>query len=99
VVQSSCLGNDLNGYRGHQAEVRGAGRDGSPHADRCHPAAMPVTPVGACSTCLHQKIIRSGRGSTFSMCLRHKTDPAFAKYPPLPVLRCPGYERRESAPT
>jgi hypothetical protein len=58
---------------------------------------MPFTPVGACSTCLHQKIIRSGRGSEFSMCLRHRTDPAYAKYPSIPVLRCPGHEPGPSA--
>jgi hypothetical protein len=34
-------------------------------------------PVGLCATCVHQKIIRSGRGSTFSMCLRSRQDPAF----------------------
>jgi L-amino acid N-acyltransferase YncA len=49
-------------------------------------------PLGLCSTCVHQKIIRSGRGSTFSMCLRHRTDPAYPKYPRLPVMACPGHE-------
>jgi L-amino acid N-acyltransferase YncA len=49
-------------------------------------------PLGLCSTCVHQKIIRSGRGSTFSMCLRHKTDPSYPKYPRLPVIECPGHE-------
>ena len=30
------------------------------------------------------------------MCLRHRTEPAqYAKYPPLPVLACPGHERRD----
>ena len=28
------------------------------------------------------------------MCLRHKTDPRFPKYPRIPVAACPGYERR-----
>ena len=50
--------------------------------------------AGLCDSCRHQKIIRSGRGSEFSMCLRHKTDPRFPKYPRIPVGRCPGYERR-----
>jgi hypothetical protein len=49
-------------------------------------------PVGLCATCVHQKIIRSGRGSTFSMCLRSRQDPAFPKYPRLPVTACRGYE-------
>ena len=51
--------------------------------------------AGLCDTCAHQKLVRSGRGSEFSMCLRHRTDERFPKYPRLPVERCPGYERRE----
>jgi len=44
---------------------------------------------------MHQKVVRSGRGSVFSMCLRHRTDERFPKYPRIPVESCPGYERRE----
>ena len=47
---------------------------------------------GLCANCIHQRLIRSGRGSTFSMCLRHKTDPAYPKYPRLPVTACAGHE-------
>lgn len=28
------------------------------------------------------------------MCQRSFTQPEYRKYPPLPVVRCPGYERR-----
>jgi hypothetical protein len=52
--------------------------------------------AGLCDSCVHQKIIRSGRGSEFSMCLRSKTDQRYPKYPRLPVLECPGYEKRTS---
>ena len=52
------------------------------------------TPTGLCGTCAHQRIVRSGRGSTFSMCERGLSDPAWLKYPPLPVLRCRGHEPR-----
>jgi hypothetical protein len=31
------------------------------------------------------------------MCERSKTDERFPKYPRLPVLECPGYEKRTSA--
>jgi hypothetical protein len=48
---------------------------------------------GLCATCAHQKEIRSDCGSVFVMCLRGLTDAAYPKYPRLPVLRCPGYER------
>jgi hypothetical protein len=48
--------------------------------------------AGLCDTCAHQKIVRSGRGSVFSMCLRHRTEPErYRKYPTLPVRACPGY--------
>jgi len=48
--------------------------------------------AGLCDSCVHQKLIRTGRGSEFSMCLRSKTDSRFPKYPRIPVERCPGYE-------
>jgi hypothetical protein len=49
-------------------------------------------PAGLCDSCRHQKLIRTGRGSEFSMCLRSKVDPAYPKYPRVPVTQCPGYE-------
>jgi hypothetical protein len=53
--------------------------------------------AGLCDNCVYQKLIRSGRGSVFSMCLRSKTDERFPKYPRLPVRECAGYERRGAA--
>jgi hypothetical protein len=51
--------------------------------------------AGLCDTCRHQKVVRSGRGSEFSMCLRHRTEPErYPKYPRLPVTECRGYEKR-----
>ncbi len=48
--------------------------------------------AGLCDSCEHQKVVRSGRGSTFSMCLRHRTEPErYPKYPRLPVLACAGH--------
>jgi hypothetical protein len=52
-------------------------------------------PAGLCDGCVHQKLVHTTRGSTFSMCLRNRTEPdRFRKYPPLPVRACPGYEPR-----
>jgi hypothetical protein len=52
--------------------------------------------AGLCDACRHQKLIRNTRGSTFSMCLRSKTEPdRFPRYPRLPVGQCPGFERRD----
>ena len=48
--------------------------------------------AGLCDSCEHQKIVRSGRGSVFSMCLRHRAEPErYPKYPCLPVRECAGY--------
>jgi hypothetical protein len=38
--------------------------------------------------------VRTGRGSEFSLCKRSKTEPAYPKYPRVPVLVCRGYEKR-----
>jgi hypothetical protein len=52
-------------------------------------------PAGLCDSCAHQRIVRNTRGSSFSLCERSKTDPAYPRYPRVPVVECPGYERRE----
>lgn len=58
-----------------------------------------MTPrFGLCDACAHQRIVRSGRGSVFTLCQRHKTDPRFRKYPPVPVAQCVGFERRPEPP-
>lgn len=59
--------------------------------------ALAAVKAGLCDTCAHQKLIRTGRGSVFSMCLRSKTDERFPKYPRIPVERCPGYEERPAS--
>jgi hypothetical protein len=56
---------------------------------------VTVTRAGLCDSCAHQQVVRNTRGSVFSLCLRSRTDPAYAKYPPLPVLTCPGHEPRD----
>jgi hypothetical protein len=59
-----------------------------------YPPTHPPT-TGLCADCLHQKLVHTTRGSTFSMCLRHRTEPdRYPKYPPLPVLKCAGHEPR-----
>ena len=50
--------------------------------------------AGLCDSCSHQKEVRNTRGSTFSLCNRSKDDPAYPRYPRLPVLTCAGYEIR-----
>jgi hypothetical protein len=61
----------------------------------CLSGSLTCVKAGLCDTCKHQKLVKSGRGSVFSMCLLHKTDDRFPKYPRIPVERCSGYEKRE----
>jgi hypothetical protein len=46
---------------------------------------------GLCASCRNCKEIRSDRGSVFLQCLLGLKDPAWPKYPRLPVVRCAGY--------
>jgi hypothetical protein len=60
-------------------------------------ASPDLLPPTLCSTCVHQQVVTTGRGSVFSLCLRHKTEPdRYPKYPRLPVTRCAGYAVRAS---
>lgn len=49
--------------------------------------------VGLCSTCRHAATQRNARGSTFWRCRAADRDERLLRYPPLPVARCPAYER------
>ena len=52
---------------------------------------QPSAPAGLCARCVHARVVTSGKGSTFLLCGKSATDPRFAKYPRLPVLRCAGF--------
>ena len=47
--------------------------------------------IGLCSECAHARSVESARGSVFMLCERSASEPAYAKYPRLPMLDCPGY--------
>ena len=49
--------------------------------------------VGLCVSCEHCQRVPNTRGSVFLLCTRSRTDPAYPRYPRLPVLSCAGYER------
>lgn len=49
--------------------------------------------TGLCADCVHARRIESAHGSVFFLCELSLTDPRFPKYPPLPVVSCPGYAR------
>jgi hypothetical protein len=54
--------------------------------------------VGLCLDCTHARKIDSARGSCFYLCALSESDPAFPKYPRLPVIQCSGYRRVPHAP-
>jgi hypothetical protein len=43
---------------------------------------------GLCDSCVHQKLISNTRGSTFSMCLRHRSEPERFPKEPGPLSQC-----------
>lgn len=50
---------------------------------------------GLCATCVHLRLLSSPR-SVFLRCGKAEEDPAFARYPPLPVRVCSGYRRSDT---
>ncbi len=48
--------------------------------------------VGLCLTCRWKRAVTNRRSSVFFRCARADADARFVRYPPLPVLTCPGYE-------
>ena len=60
------------------------------------PEASPPPSAGLCDRCRHQQIVRTTRGSRFSLCRRSRDEPErYPRYPRVPVLRCGGYEAPE----
>jgi len=53
---------------------------------------MARPPAGLCDSCAHQRAVHTTRGSEFSLCERSRTDPAYPRYPRIPVLECRGWE-------
>jgi hypothetical protein len=47
--------------------------------------------AGLCAECAEARRVESARGATFWLCRRSDRDPAFPRYPRLPVLRCAGF--------
>ncbi|HEY1451216.1 MAG TPA: hypothetical protein VGF47_09700 [Solirubrobacteraceae bacterium] len=64
-------------------------------AEQPSPKPRAGARAGLCDTCAHQQEVRNTRGSVFSLCTRSRVDPAYPRYPRVPVLDCAGYERRE----
>jgi hypothetical protein len=61
--------------------------------DRRRLSELTASP-GLCATCAHLRLIASPR-SLFVRCGLAEADPAFPRYPPLPVRACPGWQPEE----
>jgi hypothetical protein len=59
-------------------------------------APPPLPEVGLCSICRHARPQASARGARFWRCERAASDPAYRRYPPLPVRTCAGFEPGEA---
>jgi len=57
------------------------------HDDRAEDLAR----VGLCARCANVQVIENRRGSRFYRCRLADVDPAFPRYPPLPVMSCQGF--------
>ena len=57
-------------------------------------ADIKTEPHGLCADCVHGRVVESARGSRFILCGKSETDPAFARYPQLPVAICGGYQKK-----
>jgi hypothetical protein len=55
---------------------------------------VPRERVGLCADCVYSHNVKSDRGSVFLLCELSRKDRRFAKYPRLPVVSCPGYEKK-----
>jgi hypothetical protein len=60
--------------------------------DRRQPEQVGADEIGLCRACTHAQVVVSARGSRFYLCRLSAADPAFPRYPRLPVLTCRGFE-------
>ncbi len=49
-----------------------------------------------CEMCASMREVVTPKGSRFLLCRLSQTDPAYPKYPPQPVVRCAGYQLKDT---
>jgi hypothetical protein len=67
-----------------------ADEGGADGAERRRLLARLAVQPGLCAGCVHLRLLASPR-SVFVRCGLADSDPAYPRYPPLPVLRCAGF--------
>ena len=83
-------GGGVHGYRALEGTFLGgcifSGRAAGAGDGRVGAAMIPATPpAGLCNRCRHQQLVRTTRGSVFSLCRRWKTEPE--RFPAIPGSR------------
>ncbi len=48
--------------------------------------------MGLCADCVHVRVVENVHGSRFYLCGKSFADPAFPRYPRLPVRECAGFD-------
>jgi len=51
--------------------------------------------LSLCETCALMREVVTPKGSRFLLCQLSQADMNYPKYPPQPVLRCGGYQKKE----
>jgi hypothetical protein len=64
--------------------------------DRHDTRHVASAPPGLCGGCRHAHRV-STRGGVYHRCTRSLAEPAYIRYPKLPMLSCPGFERLPEA--
>jgi len=54
--------------------------------------APPRSQFGLCADCRHARRVTTSRGSVFLLCGRSEREPAYPRYPRIPVVTCKGHE-------
>ena len=62
------------------------------------PLPPALARVGLCAVCAHSRHLEARKGTEYWSCERSRSDPRFVQYPPLPVMRCAGFEESEDEP-
>ena len=90
-----CTDSGLFSHRGGDA-ARQVGYIGIRSEPESTPSLDPR--VGLCSVCRHHRVTGNRRGSQFHLCELSKVDARFRRYPPLPIMRCSGFEPADPDP-
>jgi len=51
--------------------------------------------MSLCETCASMREVTTPKGSCFLLSELSKTNPAYPKYPPQPVVQCQGYQQKQ----